>query len=104
MKKQILKKGYLLLSVIFLFPSLFAEKPSQVKNVIMMIPDGTSSSVLTLSRWYKSGLGYAPSQNIDQVSLNIDPYICGLVKTYCSDAPIGDSAPTGSTYATSVVS
>ena len=69
-----------------------------------MIPDGTSASVLTLSRLYKSGIGYAEHQQIGNTSLHIDPYICGLVKTHCSDAPIGDSAPTGSTFATGVVS
>ncbi|MCL1943365.1 MAG: alkaline phosphatase [Candidatus Azobacteroides sp.] len=75
-----------------------------MKNVIMMIPDGTSTNVLALSRWYKSGLGYSRMQDIDVVRLNIDPFICGLVKTHSSDAPIGDSAPTGSCYATGVVS
>ncbi len=53
-----------------------------------MIPDGTSIDVLALARWYKNS------------PLAIDPYIRGLVKTHCSDTPIGDSAPTGSTYAT----
>lgn len=83
---------------------VFAKNPEQVKNIIMMIPDGTSASVLTLSRLYKSGIGYAEHQQIDKTHLHIDPFICGLVKTYSSDAPIGDSAPTGSTYATGVVS
>lgn len=83
--------------------SSYAQE-KRVKNVIMMIPDGTSTSVLSLSRWYKTGLGYDRNQNIDVVGLNIDPFICGLVKTHSSDAPIGDSAPTGSTYATGVVS
>ncbi len=60
-----------------------------VKNIILMIPDGTSTSVLSISRWYQNGQHLA-----------VDPYICGLVKTHSSDAPIGDSAPTGSAYAT----
>lgn len=61
----------------------------EVKNIILMIPDGTSTSVLSISRWYQQASGLA-----------VDPYICGLVKTHSSDAPIGDSAPTGSAYAT----
>lgn len=66
-------------------------KPKEVKNVIVMIPDGTSTSVLSLSRWYK------------QAPLAVDKYLSGLVTTHCSDAPIGDSAPTGATYATGVL-
>ena len=60
-----------------------------IKNIIFMIPDGTSIDVLALARWYNNALPLA-----------IDPYIRGLVKTHCSDTPIGDSAPTGSTYST----
>ncbi len=70
----------------------------QVKNVIMMIPDGTSTSVLSLARWYQS---YNSSELI---WLTTDELVTGLVKTHSSNAPIGDSAPTGSTYASGVVS
>ncbi len=69
----------------------------QVKNVIMMIPDGTSTSVLSLARWYNS------YNSNDFKWLYVDGVVCGLVKTHSSDAPIGDSAPTGSTYASGVV-
>lgn len=70
------------------------KKPVRpVKNVIVMIPDGTSVDVLSAARWYKTynGMGTA---------LNVDPYLCGLVKTHSSNAPIGDSAPTTSCYMT----
>jgi alkaline phosphatase len=68
--------------------STFAQaKP--IKNIIFMIPDGTSIDVLALARWYNNALPLA-----------VDPYIRGLVKTHCSDTPIGDSAPTSSTYST----
>jgi len=77
-----------------------SQQEKRVKNVIMMIPDGTSISVLSLSRWYKYGV--CPSDNT--CWLTIDKLICGLVKTHSSDAPIGDSAPTGSTYATGYLS
>lgn len=75
------------------------SQDKHVKNVIMLIPDGTSTSVLSLARWYKYGI--CPT---DACALNIDKYICGLVMTHSSDAPIGDSAPTGSTYATGYLS
>lgn len=75
--------------------NLFASaQTTQVRNIIMLIPDGTSIDVLSLSRWYKFGICKE-----DACWLNIDPYICGLVKTHSSNAPIGDSAPTSSTYA-----
>lgn len=60
-----------------------------IKNVIVMIPDGCSTELLALGRWMNNGLPLA-----------LDSHIRGLVRTYCSDSPIGDSAPTGSTYAT----
>ena len=61
----------------------------QVKNIIMMIPDGQSVTDTTLARWYKGG-----------TPLAVDEMACGLVRTYSSDAPIADSAPSGTAYAT----
>lgn len=61
-----------------------------------MIPDGTSVGVYSASRWYKF-------YNKMGDRLNIDPYFTGTVTTHSSNAPIGDSAPTGSTYATGVL-
>ena len=77
----------LAISVLFLI-----AQPKPVKNVILMIPDGTSTSLLSAARWYQT---YLDSTN---TTLNIDPYLCGLVRTHSSDAPIGDSAPTTSCY------
>jgi alkaline phosphatase len=75
--------------------TLFFYGQSQpIKNVIVMIPDGTSTSLLSIARWY---LHY---QDSTQNNLNIDPYIRGLLGTCSSDAPIGDSAPTTSCYMT----
>ena len=66
----------------------------KVKNVILMIPDGCSLATISTARWYQWYL------NPDSQKLCIDPYICGTVRTTCSNAPIGDSAPTTSTYMT----
>ncbi len=89
----------LILSISIIIPAT-SQQEKRVKNVIMMIPDGTSVSVLSLARWYKYGI--CPADNT--CWLTIDKMICGLVKTHSSDAPIGDSAPTGSTYATGYLS
>ncbi len=65
-----------------------------VKNVIVLIPDGTSLATVSIARWlqwYKD-----PSKP----NLFIDPYLCGTVRTHSSNAPIGDSAPTTSCYMT----
>jgi alkaline phosphatase len=86
--------SFLLLAIVFSAGAV-GQQNKQVKNVIMLIPDGTSMDILALSRWYKYGICQS-----DACWLNIDPYITGLVKTHSSDAPIGDSAPTSSTYAT----
>lgn len=61
----------------------------QIKNIIIMIPDGQSVTDTTLVRWYKGG-----------EPLAVDEMACGLVRTYSSDAPIADSAPSGTAYAT----
>lgn len=84
--------------IIVVFSSA-AYSQEKVKNLILMIPDGTSSSVLSIARWHKCGVSAA-----DNCRLAVDPYICGLVSTSNSDAPIGDSAPTGSAYATGYLS
>lgn len=57
-------------------------------NVILMIPDGQNVSEQTLARWYQ---GYR---------LGTDEYICGMVRTYCADSAITDSAAAATAYAT----
>lgn len=86
MIRTIQKKIIAWILLIIFSQNIFGQTP--VKNLILMIPDGTSIPVISLARWYKGS------------ALAIDPYLCGLVKTHSSDAIIGDSAPTGSTYAT----
>lgn len=66
----------------------------QVKNLILLIPDGCGISTVSTARWYQW------YNQKGSEFLNIDPYLCGTVRTTCSNAPIGDSAPTTSTYMT----
>ncbi|NWK69133.1 alkaline phosphatase [Bacillus paramycoides] len=63
-----------------------AEK--QPKNVIIMVMDGTSSSVTTLARWYKG----AP--------LALDQIVSGGVRTYSAESAITDSAPAATALST----
>ncbi|MFR9165599.1 MAG: alkaline phosphatase [Dysgonomonas sp.] len=93
MKKTIIFALLLLLQTGLMFSQEKPVKP--VKNVILMIPDGTSIGVVSAARWYKT-------YNKLGDNLNIDPYFCGTVKTFCSNAPIGDSAPTTSCYMTGI--
>jgi alkaline phosphatase len=65
-----------------------------IRNIILMIPDGCSLATVSAARWYQWLL------HPDQPFLAIDPYICGTVRTFSSNAPIGDSAPTTSCYMT----
>lgn len=83
-----------LATLLFALPQLLvAEQPTKpVKNVIFMISDGTSLSTISLARWYQN------LQADSLTKLHLDPYMSGTVLTFCSDAPIGDSAPTTSTY------
>lgn len=86
-------KWFSILFVLGLFCSeTFAQK--KIKSVILLIPDGTSESILSMARWFDT----------TKTNLYLDPYICGLLKTHSSNAPIGDSAPTSSWYSTGYAS
>lgn len=83
-----------LLSVALLATMAFAAQAQQVKNVILLIPDGCSITTVSSARWHQ-WYNLKGSEN-----LYVDPYMSGTVRTTCSNAPIGDSAPTTSTYMT----
>lgn len=85
---------YLLWIAILLLPGLAICSQDSVKNVILMIPDGCSTALLSMTRQY------AQYHDANYTSLPIDAYFCGMVMTHSSDAPIGDSAPTTSCYVT----
>ena len=93
MKKTI---TFLLLLAVVLIPikAQDVQNVKPVKNVILLIPDGTSLATVSMARWLQ---WYT---NPDMPKLNIDPYLCGTVRTHSSNAPIGDSAPTTSCYMT----
>ena len=86
--------------IIFFFLFLFTvsrpvdAQEKTVKNIILLIPDGTSLSAVSAARWYQR------YQQPDNTKLNLDSYLCGTILTYSSNAPTGDSAPTSSCYLT----
>lgn len=96
-----MKKLYIHILFLFIIVGAFAQQYKRpvrpVKNVILMVPDGTSTSILSIARWYQL-------YNGGEKNLNLDPYLCGLVKTYSSNAPIPDSAPAMSAFMTGVLS
>lgn len=57
-------------------------------NVIMLVMDGTSNNVSTLSRWYKGE------------ALALDDILTGGVRTYSAESAITDSAPAATALAT----
>ena len=67
----------------FAAPSCFAAK-----NVIVMVPDGCSSSIQTLARLVKGSL------------LNVDPLTSGSVKTHMANSVITGSAAAATAFAT----
>lgn len=71
------------------FAAQASSDGSGVRNVIMLIPDGTSPEALTLARWYAGGRPLA-----------LDPLMCGQVRTHAADAPVTDSAPAATAMAT----
>ena len=91
-----MRKLNIILCLLIASATIIAQEVRPVKNVIMMIPDGTSVGVYSAARWFKF-------YNGKEDKLNVDPYFTGTVTTFSSNAPIGDSAPTGSCYATGVL-
>ena len=93
MKKTL---AFLILLALIIMPANAIEKENvkPVKNVILLIPDGTSLASVSVARWLQW------YQDPNKPKLNIDPYLCGTVRTHSSNAPIGDSAPTTSCYMT----
>jgi len=83
----------ILLVIFFAIGSMVAQN-KEIKNVILLIPDGTSLPVVSAARWYQR------YNHPELTKLHLDPYICGTILTYSSNAPIGDSAPTTSCYMT----
>ncbi|WP_333870115.1 alkaline phosphatase [Desulforamulus putei] len=94
--KHISQKSIALALSLCMFLSMFlwigqvpAEAGKKAKNVIILIPDGMTVAGTTLARWYQGG-----------TPLAMDEMACGLVRTYSADAPIADSAPAGTAFAT----
>lgn len=69
-------------------PQAEVAAATPIKNVIILIPDGMANDATTLARWYKGS------------DLALDELASGLVRTYSADAPIADSAPAGTAFAT----
>ncbi|AHM66483.1 alkaline phosphatase [Paenibacillus polymyxa] len=68
--------------------AMAVEKDTTIKNVIILIPDGMANDATALARWYKGS------------SLTLDSMASGMVRTHSADAPIADSAPAGTAFAT----
>jgi alkaline phosphatase len=60
----------------------------RVRNVIVMVPDGSSQSIQTLARWYKGG------------ALNLDGLNSGTAKTFMANSIITGSAAAATAFAT----
>ncbi|WP_319506081.1 alkaline phosphatase [uncultured Methanolobus sp.] len=60
----------------------------EIKNIIVMVPDGCSQSVQTLARWYSGD------------ELQLDSMVSGMVSTYMADSIITDSASAATAFAT----
>lgn len=99
MRKRLFTLVAMIATMAIMSPQLLlAQEIKPVKNVIIMIADGTSLSSISLARWYQR------LQDEDKQSLHLDPYMSGTIFTFNSNAPIGDSAPTTSTYMNGVPS
>lgn len=82
------------ISLIALFVISCTKNDIQTKNVIFMLADGCSVSSLSIARWYKQSVDSIPG------TLNLDPYICGLVRTSSASSPATGSSESMSAYMT----
>lgn len=88
----------LLLASVVAFAGSMPEKVKPTKNLIIMVPDGVSTGVLSAARWYQR---YVGDMDFD---LNVSDHICGLVQTSISNSPLPCSAAAMSTIMTGVSS
>ena len=65
-----------------------AESEAKIKNIIVLVPDGSSQSVETLARWYSGK------------PLELDNLVTGMVSTYSADSVITDSSSAATAFAT----
>ncbi len=75
----------------FSFSAIYKPSEAQevkIKNVIVLVPDGCSQSLQTLSRWYSGK------------PLQLDEMIAGTVSTYSTDSVITDSSSAATAFAT----
>jgi alkaline phosphatase len=61
---------------------------AEIKNVIILVPDGCSQSVQTLAQWYSGN------------TLMLDQMVTGMVSTYSTDSVITDSSSAATAFAT----
>ena len=90
MRKDLQRTAIILMLITF---SVFLVNPMQgwaapAKNVILLMTDGTSSTHITLTRWYKG----AP--------LSLDSILVGGLRTYSAESLVTDSAPAATAFAT----
>ena len=90
MRKDLKRTAIILMLMAF---SVFLVTPMQgwaapAKNVILLMTDGTSSTHITLTRWYKG----AP--------LALDSILVGGLRTYSAESLVTDSAPAATAFAT----
>jgi alkaline phosphatase len=64
------------------------QTPPRARNVIVMVPDGSSQSIQTLARWYKGGV------------LNLDGLNSATAKTFMANSIITGSAAAATAFAT----
>ena len=93
-----MKKIFVVLFCVFLYSENIKgiekdfSKVKPVRNVILMIPDGTPYSILSVTRW----VNWYKDKNM--TNLSIDPYLCGFVRSNTVLAPIADSGSSTSCY------
>ncbi len=94
--KRLILMALLLLTQSVTSQTHYTRNVEPVRNVIVMIPDGTSTSVLSVARWFQR------YNNPELTELNIDNHLCGMVGSFSSNSLIPDSAPSMSAYMTGV--
>lgn len=95
-------KNTICLIIIFLGLALVQDNVhGKARNVILMIPDGTSPAVITMARWYATCMLHPAEDCPDQPEpFAFDTLFAAMVRTNSADGRIADSAPSATAYAT----
>lgn len=105
MKKRLLSLMLVVFILATCIPTIGLAQPSQIKNIIYMIPDGAGYNTFDLANYVKEAGGFDdakyPNRTItDTTPMTLKSHLVGSAQTYCADDDTTDSAAAGTALST----